>query len=220
MLPTVSAVEALATQLERRVLDGDLAAGERLREVETAAAYGVGRYTVRTAFDVLVRRGLLERTRNRGAAVRALDAVELRAVFAFRTALEVEAFRLLAAEQRVPADAREAVEQMRTLTDADPWRRLVRADLAFHTAIVAETGNRLLVGAHDDVRAEILLGLAQLGRGFTSASTLAADHQVLLDAIRSGEAAAADEAIREHLGRAGSWLQEPGTPPPRPPAAQ
>ena len=42
-LHRVSTVDALVAALRTRILDGDLPAGERLRELELAEAYGVAR---------------------------------------------------------------------------------------------------------------------------------------------------------------------------------
>src|SRR5437867_11218368 len=69
-LETVSIVEALEDELARRILDGEFTPGEHLREVELSEQYQVGRHTLRAAFDGLVRRGLLQRARNRGVFVR------------------------------------------------------------------------------------------------------------------------------------------------------
>jgi DNA-binding GntR family transcriptional regulator len=63
-------VEALEDELEQRVVDGDFAPGEHLREIELADHYQVGRHSFHAAFDGFVRRGLLERGRNRGVFAR------------------------------------------------------------------------------------------------------------------------------------------------------
>src|SRR5919198_4070508 len=95
-LKAVSIVEALEEELARRILDGEFAPGEHLREIELSEQYQVGRHTLRAAFASLVRRGLLQRARNRGVFVRRFTGQDLAEIYELRTALEAQAFRTLA----------------------------------------------------------------------------------------------------------------------------
>jgi DNA-binding GntR family transcriptional regulator len=208
-LDIISAVEALEAALERRILNGDLRPGEHLRETGLAQEYRVGRHTVRAAFDALVRRGLLEKRRNRGVFVRVLTDRDLVEIYQVRAALEAEAFRMLAAGQQVPDEAAQAVAALRAMTAQSPLRAVVDADLAFHRAIVASAGNRRLAEAHEGLRAEIQLVLAQLVNGYATAQEMAGQHGELLTAIERGDPAGAESAIREHLGHATEWLTAP-----------
>lgn len=217
-LETVSIVEALEDELARRILDGDFAPGEHLREIELSEQYQVGRHTLRAAFDALVRRGLLERARNRGVFIRQFTQQDMAEIYDLRTALEAQAFRTLAARRAVPEAAREAIARYRTLGSRSPTRHVVEADLAFHRAVVEGTGNARLARVHEDLQAEIELCLAQLAGSYATVRELAAQHGELLAAIESGRPARAEAAIREHLENATAWLiehvatREPATP--------
>ena len=68
-LQRVSTVDAIAAALRTRILDGELAAGERLRELELADAYGVARHSLRAALRALAAEGLVAIEPNRGASV-------------------------------------------------------------------------------------------------------------------------------------------------------
>jgi len=207
-LETVSIVEALEDELARRILDGEFAPGEHLREIELSAQYQVGRHTLRAAFDGLVRRGLLQRARNRGVFVRQFTPQDMAEIYELRTALEAQAFRTLAARRSVPEAAREAIARYRTLNSRSPRRLVVEADLAFHRAIVVATGNSRLARVHEDLQAEIELCLAQLAHSYATVRELAAQHGELLEAVESGRPAKAEAAIREHLENATAWLIE------------
>src|SRR5438093_3540075 len=207
-LETVSIVEALEDELARRILDGEFAPGEHLREIELSEQYQVGRHTLRAAFDGLVRRGLLQRARNRGVFVRQFTQQDMAEIYELRTALEAQAFRTLAARRSVPDAAREAIARYRTLNSRSPRRLVVEADLAFHRAIVVATGNAPLARVHQDLQAEIELCLAQLAQSYATARELASEHGALLQAIETGRPATAEAAIREHLERATAWLIE------------
>ncbi|HKA67944.1 MAG TPA: GntR family transcriptional regulator [Actinomycetes bacterium] len=218
-LETVSVVDALTDDIERRVLNGELTPGEHLREVELAEEYQVGRHTLRAAFDGLVGRGLVQRERNRGVFVRVLDRDDLTEIYQLRIALEVEAFRTLAERRRVPPDAARAAALLLTLDAQSAQRDFVEADLAFHSAIVEGAGNDRLARVHESLRAEIRLLLAQLVNRYASVRELAKEHRDLLAAIENGDPVAAEAAIRGHLGRATVWLAEHAVTRPRPPAA-
>ena len=67
----VSVVDELAAILRARILDGDLEAGEPLRELELSAEYGVSRHTLRAAFRALAGEGLVRSSRTAAPASRA-----------------------------------------------------------------------------------------------------------------------------------------------------
>jgi DNA-binding GntR family transcriptional regulator len=204
---TTSRVETLEDELERQVLDGRFPPGEHLGEIALAEEFDVGRNTLRAAFDGLVRRGLLVKSRNRGVFVRALTAHDLAEIYELRIALEVQAAR-----KRVPDAARTALAQHHRLGPRSSQRVVVEADLAFHRALVVGTGNARLTRAHKQLETEILLCLAQLVRGYATVGQLAGEHGALLEAIESGRPDAAEQVIRTHLENATTWLIEHATP--------
>lgn len=208
---TTSRVETLEDELERQVLDGRFKPGEHLGEIALAEEFDVGRNTLRAAFDGLVRRGLLVKSRNRGVFVRALAAHDLAEIYELRTALEVQASRMLAARRRVPDAARTALAQHRRLGSGSSHRAVVEADLAFHRALVVGTGNARLARAYRNLEVEILLCLAQLVQGYASVGQLAGEHDALLEAIEAGSPAVAETVLRHHLESATSWLIEHAT---------
>jgi DNA-binding GntR family transcriptional regulator len=211
-LGTVSTAEALEEDLQRRILRGDFTPGDHLREVELSEEYGVGRHTLRAAFDRLVRRGLLGKERNRGVFVRQLTADDLREIYELREALEVEVVRILAGRRIVPDEARAATEKMNTLSARSRRVEVIEADLAFHRALVAATGNSRLVRVHRELGAEMRLCLAQLVKGYASPKELSVEHAMLLEPIARGRPVAAERAIREHFFTARDWLIEHAVP--------
>ncbi len=208
---TTSRVETLEDELERQVLEGRFKPGEHLGEIALAVEFDVGRNTLRAAFDGLAGKGLLVKSRNRGVFVRALTAQDLAEIYELRTALEVQASRMLAESKVVPAAARTALAQHHRLSNRSSQRVMVEADLAFHRALVIGTGNARLTRAHKNLEVEILLCLAQLVQGYATVGQLADEHDALLEAIESGDPVAAETVIRHHLQNATSWLIEHAT---------
>jgi DNA-binding GntR family transcriptional regulator len=209
---TASRVETLEEALAREVLDGRFRPGEHLGEISLAEEYKVGRNTLRAALDGLVRRGLVTKARNRGVFVRALTANDLGEIYELRTAIEVQASRTLAARRLVPDAARRAFARHHGLRARSSQRLIVEADLGFHRALVAGTGNARLIHAHEALGGEILLCLTQLVQGYAGVGQLAEEHAALLAAIESGKPAAAEAVIRRHLEAATSWLVEHAKP--------
>jgi DNA-binding GntR family transcriptional regulator len=207
-LGTISAAEALEQDLRRRILQGEFGAGEHLREVELADEYKVGRHTLRAAFDRLVHCGVLARERNRGAFVRELTAADLREIYGLRTALEVEAVRILAAQRVVPEDARRLTAELDTLSAKSPRVEVIEADLGFHRALVRGTGNERLASVHHELGSEIRLCLAQLADRYATPREIADEHLALLAPIERGRVQASERAIRAHFARAVDWLVE------------
>src|SRR3954453_18227948 len=138
-LERVSTVDALANALRRRILDGDLPAGERLVERELTERYGVARHTLRAALRSLAGEGLVEVEPNRGARVTTLTREGLLELFELRAALELEAAHLMLERHgRVPNEVRTAVRELRAVCEQrePPWSHVVAAHDAVHRAIV------------------------------------------------------------------------------------
>jgi DNA-binding GntR family transcriptional regulator len=205
-LEIVSIVDAIKEDLERRVLDGELRPGEHLREKELAVAYDVGRHTLRTAFDGLVSRGLLQKERDRGVFVRVSTERDLVEIYELRALLEAHAFRILAKNRHVPRMAVDALTELAGLDAHSPRHAVIEADLAFHRAMVEGAGNQRLARAHEGLGAETRLLLAQLVNGYATAPELAQEHSELVAVLTTGDPVMAEAAIRQHLDEAIQWL--------------
>src|SRR5688500_13308174 len=83
--------------LRETLVSGVLVPGERINEVEFAAALGMSRGIVREALRSLEQEGLLTAVPRRGVFVRELTADEARDISTVRLALEVTAARQIAA---------------------------------------------------------------------------------------------------------------------------
>src|SRR5215207_755012 len=140
-LQRVSTVDAIAAALRKRILDGDLRAGERLRELELAEACGVARHSLRAALRALAAEGLVTIEPNRGATVARLTAEDVDSLFELRTALEIEAARLALERHggRLPKSVHDAVRLAAVCQQPDPpWSAVVEGHDAVHHALVGE----------------------------------------------------------------------------------
>lgn len=205
-LGTVSTVDAAANVLRELILDAQLEPGARLREAEFAERLGIARHSFRAATQILITEGLLRREPNRGVHVPVFEADDLIDVFRLRTALEVEAVRLVIAADRVPGAAEESVRELSGLGDDAPWRAVVEPDMRFHRSIIDASGSERLVRAYATVQSEVLLCLVWLRPHYDRPSQVAAEHEELIAAMRSGDADRAEDRFRAHLREAAENL--------------
>ncbi|MBO0981034.1 FadR/GntR family transcriptional regulator [Microbacterium sp. SD291] len=212
--------------LGSRIVSGELAEGEVLTLAQLEAEYGASRTLVREAVRVLESMGMLASRRRVGITVQPrsrwdeFDAEviqwtlrgpdrqqHLEALMELRVAVEPMAAGLAArrasAEQRV--EIRRLAEVLddlgrRGLGDTGPY---LDADLAFHSLVLAASGNPLLAALERPVR-EVLAGRTRLGLhpSTPAPGTLEQHLRVAVD-IAGGDAAAAEQHSREHLS--GVW---------------
>ncbi|MQA73026.1 MAG: FCD domain-containing protein [Solirubrobacterales bacterium] len=205
-IATVSTVDAAANAVRELILDGRLEPGTRLREAEFAERLGIARHSFRAATQILISEGLLRREPNRGVQVPVFEPDDLIDVFRLRTALEVEAVRLVIAAGEVPADAEAAVREMSALPDDAPWRAVVAPDRRFHRAIIDAAGSERIARAYSTVGSEILLCLVWLRPHYDRPAQVAAEHEELIAAIRARDADRTEELLRVHLTEAAENL--------------
>jgi DNA-binding GntR family transcriptional regulator len=205
-LSTVSTVDAAANVLREQILDGQLEPGARLREAEFAERLGIARHSFRAATQILIAEGLLRREPNRGVHVPVFEPDDLIDVFRLRTALEVEAVRLVIAGDRVPEAAEESVRELSALGDDAPWRAVVEPDMRFHRSIIDASGSERLVRAYATVQSEVLLCLVWLRPHYDRPAQVAVEHEELIAAMRSGNADRAEDLFRAHLREAAENL--------------
>jgi DNA-binding GntR family transcriptional regulator len=190
--------EVVAERLRTMILDGDLAAGERLLEDKLAEQLGVSRNPVREAIRLLEATGLVEVVPRRGAYVCSPDLDEVRHLLDLRGVLEGHAAEIAATEQ--PPGL---VEKLRTLLDegerataAGNAVRAAEVHVEFHHAIESAAANPHLVQAIEPVRqrTELVFSmlLDQRHDGWD-------EHRAILDAIAAGDGDRARTAVRRHL---------------------
>jgi len=198
-LERVSTVDALVRALRRRILDGELATGERLVERELTERYGVARHSLRAALRTLAGEGLVELEPNRGARVATLTRQGLLELFELRAALELEAARLMLErnEDRVPDSVRAAVAELRTTCELPepPWSDVVSAHDRVHGALVDAARSPRISRAYAALAGEMHLFVVQLKPSW-SLARMAEHHERLIDELESE----GPPALRRHLG--------------------
>ncbi|HET6635658.1 MAG TPA: FadR/GntR family transcriptional regulator [Streptomyces sp.] len=206
-----SLVDTVVGALREQLAAGEWPVGARIpTEHALAAELGVGRNTVREAVRVLVHAGQLESRQGNGtfvvsatdpgAVVRDVQRAGIRDVLEVRIALETEGARL-AATRHTPAD----LERLRSALAAQAEHEqsghelYAEHDIAFHTAVVEAAHNAALAATYRWFSGSVHDALVAALRDADMPPIVQHDHQVVLDAIASGDPATAEQAARDLL---------------------
>lgn len=199
ILKSQSLTSLLKAEIERMILEGAFAAGERINENALAARFGVSRGPVREACRALAELGLVELIPNRGVFIRRIARREAEELYDVRAGLFGLAARLLV---RIVTDAQLAqLESLLDRMDAasqslDDYYPL---NLQLHDQILAFTGNDRLIAAYHQVVKELHLFRA---RGLVQGGGLAvsnAEHRDIITALRARDSLRASEAAYQHV---------------------
>ncbi|MBT2228454.1 FCD domain-containing protein [Nonomuraea sp. NEAU-A123] len=211
--------EDVLAQIERRIAEDGLTAGDRLpAERSLAEQLGVSRSSVREAMRVLETLGVVSSQVGRGPDAGAvltsrpdtaltdllrlhlgLASLELREVIDTRLMIERWAATRAATAGADTSGLAAALAGMDAARSAEEF---VEHDTAFHCALADASGNRLISAImrslRDTMRRYSVEAVTRLG----DTSVLRADHERILAAVQAGDAEEAATAVAEHLAHA------------------
>ncbi len=155
-------------------------------------------------FCCLVSDGLVELIPQRGAYVPPVTGREISELMELRGVLESHAARLVIEQGAVPAETmRDTLGQQANLPDtlsAEAAREFIRLDTLFHQQLIDAAANELISRTYSKLHVrQILVGVSALFRAGGRREQVCAEHQDILDALVSGDAAKAQQAIDHHL---------------------
>jgi DNA-binding GntR family transcriptional regulator len=193
--------EKLAEQLANAIVAGEYAPGFHLDEHQLAQRFGVSRTPVREALRQLAATGLIEMRPRRGALVAAVTGEELETMFVAMAELEASCARL-AALRMTPLERRRLQalhESMAGLVRAGDPEAYADANQSFHLGIYAGAHNAVV----NDFTASLRRRLSPFRRAqFRTLGRLPrshAEHEAVVRAILTGNAAAAHAAMLHHV---------------------
>jgi len=220
LLQTSSLTSVVQGELERMILSGELAPGEKLTEMALAARLGVSRGPLREAVSALSILGIVSTRQGNGTYVTNLDATQLLApmgfvvdlhgqgdpghVYTVRRLLESDAARLAATgiTDEALCQARALLAESARIVGQAPHdhERLIEIDIAFHRIIAANTGNPVMIGlieafARRTVRGRLWRSLHEEGADRRTHD----EHVAILRALASRDAEGARIRMANHL---------------------
>jgi DNA-binding GntR family transcriptional regulator len=196
---------SVAEELRRRIVSGEYAGGEQIRQEAVAEELGVSRIPIREALLQLESEGLVVIHTHKGAVVASLspeDAVDL---FEARLVLESMLLRKAveaAADDDIARIAASLAEYERAVRNGSDPETLSRLNWAFHTALCEPARRPRMIA--------ILLSLytatdrylrLQIERPEAKAKALQ-DHRAIYEAFSARRSAAAAKLIKAHISGA------------------
>jgi DNA-binding GntR family transcriptional regulator len=156
-----TAAERAADALRGVIIRGDLPPGSQLREAPLVTALGVSRNTLREAFRLLGRDGLVVHEVHRGVEVKRLTEDDITDIYATRLPLELAAIeRSAEVEPERLLPLRETVDRAAAVRAERDWKQLATFDLVFHQHLVALLDSERVDTFFKGVLAELRLALA------------------------------------------------------------
>lgn len=189
--------------LLHEIVNGDLAPGTVLAEVEQSTRLGVSRTPLREALSRLMADGLVESAPGRGVVVTEVSLENITELYEVREALEEQAARL-AAQRRDPkvfikiaeefAHASELIE-----SGAEGVRHYYELNEKFDEAVDEAVQNTYLVSALQNARVH-LSRIRRIAKGDPARlHESAIETMLIIEAIIDGDAALAAHATHVHL---------------------
>jgi DNA-binding GntR family transcriptional regulator len=195
------AAGAAYREIKRRIIEGDYAPGRKLSEARLSAELGVGRSPIRTALARLQAEGWIEVSPQSGTYVRGLSSKEIDDVLEIRLVLETHVAGLAAKRitDAVLKKLRQAFDRMGSTVTNERVNDYLELDLEVHVAIHHAAGNSLIT--------QNLLNLIDKVRWIRRGSTAwpvriqeaYEEVQLILAALERRDAAAARQAMRQHI---------------------
>mgnify|MGYP006286464103 FL=1 len=194
----------IEAEVERMIMAGEIAPGDRINENQLALRFGTSRGPIREALRSLEAGGLVELKPNRGVFVRSISLQEACDIYDVRAALFGMAGRLCA-ERLTPGQVKElkelvsAMEKAAKAKDFDSYYPL---NLKLHEFIIDHSGNPVLASHYRDLVKMLHLFRARSlvqGGGLAISNS---EHREMVDAIAAKDGERAQRAHFDHVMRA------------------
>ncbi|WP_019544678.1 GntR family transcriptional regulator [Streptomyces sulphureus] len=187
--------------IRARLSAGEMAPGQRLVEQELSETFGTTRSAVREALQDLAAEGLVELIPRRGARVRVISVEEAVQITECRAALEGLCARRAAASagDADRAELRDIGEQMsRAVTegDLDAYSALNRR---LHDTIARASGQEVAENLLDRLNGQTVRFQFRLALRPGRPAQSLPQHLAIIEAVVTGDGAAAEAAARAHL---------------------
>jgi len=193
--------DEVVERLRDLIIEGRLAPGTRINEVQAGAMLGVSRTPLREAIKTLAREGLVENVPSRGAVVRRFSERDVAQILEVLKALEQLAARLACqnADDKTIAEIADMHRRMMNLYKRRQRLEYFKLNQAIHSAIVKASGNEALVEMHGLLQARIrrvrYLGHETPGQW----ADAVAEHEEMIAALTKRDGEALAEVMGRHL---------------------
>jgi DNA-binding GntR family transcriptional regulator len=204
-LEAQSLVSMAHSDLQLRIANGSLKAGERLIIDRLAREYGTSLIPIREALARLCAERLIDFERNKGYRVaQKPDALELRQLFQARLIIEAGAV-----ESGIDNVSDALIERLDTINatlkaisparEPDVVRRFISLNQEFHVALVEMANNPFISDSYSRLGYHERLVLIQYKTGVPNGEAIVEEHEGIIAALRTKNKYLAATAMRAHI---------------------
>jgi DNA-binding GntR family transcriptional regulator len=193
--------EQIVEVLERAIITGAYAPGQRLVERELVEQFGVSSIPIREALQELENRGLVTKRHNYGCTVIELSGEEIEGICTLRQLLEPKVIEWAASRMDAEGVRRlkEPLDRMMRAADADDLAEFYHSDLLFHKIIWEISGNRWAARALETALGSLFVAGMIGGResGKLDLIREAKKHERLMKLLESGDGQTASAVLND-----------------------
>lgn len=197
----------IAQSIAARIVSGELAPDERLKQDEWADAFSTSHVPVREAFRRLEAQGLVIAEPRRGVRVAPLDVEAVIEVSRMRAALEPLALRY-AIPRYTEDDLARAASFLEGDAPSGDIAALERINRGFHQAITTPCGMPRVVSVIADLHQASARHLFAAWKWLDWRARSDNEHVEIFDAVRAGRVDEACERLATHIADAGQALTD------------
>ena len=211
----IKTVTNIATEyLRKRIITGEMAAGQRINETDLASYLNISRPPIREAFRILENEHLVVNTPRRGTKVTNISMEDLQEVYQAREMLECYAIDILKNRDiRVLPDVTASVESnlslpMPSQDNKEEVFAYLKAFVDFHKKLIENTGNNWVLHFYNSISSHlaryqfVYLYIPESGRRSID------EHQHILSLIKVGDYEKAKDFLREHINYTFEFLRD------------
>ncbi|WP_299968681.1 GntR family transcriptional regulator [uncultured Roseobacter sp.] len=199
--PRQSLATEAADHLREFIMLGKLAPGMPVRERDLAEAFGISRTPLKEALRILEGEGLIVYGPTRRPSVADPSLSEINDWLRVQGALEALAGELacdLASDAQL-AEIERINTSIKEARDTQGQLEAFRADMRFHEAIVAASGNAALRETHASYNARLWRVRFLSSQRVASREATRQEHLDIVEALKARDARAARRALQNHL---------------------
>lgn len=199
--------------MKEKLLQGDLAPGDQIKEVAVAQHLGISRGPVREAMQVLVQEGIIAASPQKAKYIKELSSKEIADSYYVGGALEGVAIAssLPLIDESAMRHIKSILERMKEQTRvASGLAELAGIDEEFHSALLAYCDNRLMVRMARKTCANIskFLYYKRWNSIFTP-EEFYERHNIIYDALAARDPYNIELTLRNHYAESGRRLGKP-----------
>ena len=204
--------EIVYEELKRQILVGEIAPGTRMMEVELADVMGVSRTPVREAIRKLEKEGLVTIEPRKGAYASNISIKDMVDVLEVRQGLEGMAAAIASGKitERQKAELLNVVEKYKAAVESANIEEIIKYDEEFHSMIISISGNKTLMQVFSTVQELALRFRYIYYDDFNRYESMPKEHQLIEEAIMSGDAEKARVAAGDHVSKLKEFILNEG----------